>query len=66
MGGVEDKALANTLAVTLAKGSADTLDKTNCKTVEEAVANRLGDTSAMWRPRHWSIHLLTFYPRRIL
>ena len=43
MGGVETEALA----VTLAKARADTLDKTNSKTVKEAVANKVGDTSAM-------------------
>ena len=47
MGGVEAEALADTLGVTLAKARADTLDKTNSKTVKEAVANKLGDTSAL-------------------
>ena len=55
MGDVKADALADLLAVTLAGGGAETLDETNCYTVKEAVANRLGATSAMWSPRHWSI-----------
>ena len=47
LGDVKAEALADPLAVTLAKGRAETLDKTNSCMVEEAVANRLGDTSAM-------------------
>jgi len=47
--------LAEPLAVTLPKRRGKTLDKTSSYRVKEAVANRLGDTSAMWRPRKWSI-----------
>ena len=60
------EALADPLAVTLAEVRAETVDEMNSYTVEGAVANRVGDTSAMWRPRHWSIHWQTFYPRRTL
>ena len=44
----------------------ETLDKTNSYTVEQAVANRLGDTSPMWRTRLWSIRYPTLYHRRTL
>ena len=47
LGALKVKALAKPLAVTLAKGRCKTLDKTNYYAVEEAMANRLGDTSAM-------------------
>ena len=46
-GALKAKALAKPLAVTLAQGRCKTLDKTNYYAVEEAMANRLGDTSAM-------------------
>ena len=59
-------ALAKRLNFTLLEGRGKTLDKTNCYTVEEAVASRRGDTSAMWRTRQWSIRLLSFYQRRTL
>ena len=41
------EALADPLAVTLAEVRAETVDEMNSYTVEEAVANRFGDTSAM-------------------
>ena len=47
-------------------GEVETLDKTNSYTEEQAVANRLGDTSPMWRTRLWSIRYPTLYHRRTL
>ena len=47
MGDVKAEALAKPLAVTIAEGRAETVDESNSYTVEEAMANRLGDTSAM-------------------
>jgi len=58
--------LAEPLAVTLPKRRGKTLVKTSSYTVKEAVANRLGDTSAMWRPRKWSLRELSVYQRRTL
>ena len=55
LGDVRAEALAEPLAVTLAERGPKTSDETNSYTVEEAVANRLSHTSAMWSPRHWSI-----------
>ena len=55
LGEVKAEALADPMAVTLAEVRAETVDKMNSYTVEEAVANRFGDTSAMWSPRHLSI-----------
>jgi len=60
------EALAEPLAVTLPKRRDKTLDKTSSYTVKEAVANRISDTSAMWRPRRWSIRRLSLYQRRTL
>jgi len=61
LGAVKTEALAKPLAVTLAERRAETLDETNSYPVHEAVANRLGDTTAIWRPRHWSLRYLTLY-----
>ena len=47
MGAVKTEELAKPLAVTLAEGRAETLDETNSYMVEEAVADRLDNTSAM-------------------
>ena len=47
-------ALAKRLDFTLPERRGKTLEKTNSYTVEEAVASRRGDTSAMWRTRQWS------------
>ena len=66
LGDVKANGLAIPLAVTLLGGGVETLDKTNSYTVEQAVANRLGDTSAMWRTRLWSIRYPTLYHRRTL
>ena len=66
MGDVKAKALAAPLAFTLAEGGDETHDETNSQTVEDAVVNRLGDTSAMCRPRHWLIYQLTLYQWRTL
>ena len=55
LGAVMVEALAEPLAVTQIEGRGKTLDKPNSYTVEEAVATRIGDTSAIWRPRQWSI-----------
>ena len=69
LGDVKAKGLASPLAVTLpvgGGGEVETLDKTNSYTVEQAVANRLGDTSPMWRTRLWSIRYPTLYDRRTL
>ena len=46
-GALKAKALAKPLPVTLAQVRCKTLDETNYYAVEEAMANRLGDTSAM-------------------
>ena len=46
-GALKAKALAKPLPVTLAQRRCKTLDETNYYAVEEAMANRLGDTSAM-------------------
>jgi len=61
MGDVKAEALAKPLAVTLAEGRAETVDESNSYTVEEAMPNRLGNTSAMRRLRHWSIRCLPLY-----
>jgi len=66
LGDVKAEALAKPLAVTLAEGRADTVDESNYYPVEEAMARRLGDTSPMKRPRHWSIRYLPLYQRRTL
>ena len=70
LGDVKAKRLASPLAVTLpvvgGGGEVETLDKTNSYTVEQAVANRLGDTSPMWRTRLWSIRYSTLYYRGTL
>ena len=58
LGDVKAEELGAPLAVTLAKEKAEKLDKTNSCTAEEGVANRLGNTSAMYRPRYWSIRYL--------
>jgi len=63
LGDVKAEALAKPLAVTLAEGRAEKVDESMSYTVEEAMANRLGDTSAMRRPRHWSIRYLPLYQR---
>jgi len=55
LGDVKADALVDPVAFTLAEWEAKTLDETNSYTVQEAVANIIGDTTAMWRPRHWSI-----------
>ena len=47
LGHVKAEELADPLPVTVAKGEAGTLDETNSYTVEEAVANRFGNTSTM-------------------
>ena len=47
MDAVKQEALAKLLAVSLEEGKAKTLHETNFYTVDEAVANRLGDTSRM-------------------
>lgn len=47
MGDVKTELLVDPLVVTLAEKRAKTLDETNSFTVEAAVVNTLGDTSAM-------------------
>ena len=47
MGGVKAELPADPLVVTLAEKRAETLDETNSYTVEAAVVNTLGETSAM-------------------
>ena len=47
LGGVKTELLVDPLVVTLAEKRAETLDETNSFTVEAAVVNTLGDTSAM-------------------
>ena len=44
---IKAKALAITLGVTLPEGRAETVDESNSYTLEEAIAKRLRDTSAM-------------------
>ena len=66
LGDVKAEALADPLAFTQAEGVAETFEKTNSYTEEEKVANRLGDTSAMSKPRHCFISLLTFFHRQTL
>ena len=44
---VKADTLANPLTVTLAKQRFESLENTNCYTIEEAIANELADTSAM-------------------
>ena len=58
--------LGDVKATSGGRGGVETLDKTNSYTVEQAVANRLGDTSPMWRTRLWSIRYPTLYHRRTL
>ena len=60
---IKAEALAITLGVTLPEGRAERVDQSNSYTVEEAMANRLRDTSAMPRLRHWSIRYLPLYQR---
>jgi len=47
LGAVKTDALAKPLAVTFAERRAETLQETNSYTVEEAVADRLSNTSEM-------------------
>ena len=47
LGAVETEELAKPLAVTFAEGRAETIEETNSYMVEEAVADRLDNTSAM-------------------
>ena len=47
MGAVKTEELGKPLAVTLAEERAEKLDETNSYMVEEAVADRLDNTSAM-------------------
>lgn len=53
LGDVRAEALADPLTVTVAERGAKTSDETNSYSIEEAVANRLSHTSAMWRPGFW-------------
>ena len=52
LGDVKAEPLADPLAVMPAEGRGKALDETNSYTLEEAVAKRLGETWAMWWPRH--------------
>ena len=52
LGNVTAEPLADPLAVMPAEGRGKELDETNSYTLEEAVAKRLGETRAMWWPRH--------------
>jgi len=63
LGDVKAEALAKILVVTLAEGRDETVDESNSYPVEEAMARRLDDTSAMRRPRHFSIRYLPLYQR---
>ena len=56
LGNIKAEALADPMTVTLAERGAKTTNETKSNTVEEVVVNTLRDTSAIWRPRHWSIH----------
>lgn len=47
------EALADPLTVTVPERGAKTSDETNSYSIEEAVANRLSHTSAMWSPGFW-------------
>ena len=47
LGAVKTEELAKPLAVTLAEERAETLDETNSYMLEEAMADRLDNTSAM-------------------
>lgn len=66
MGDIKAEALAKPPAVTLAEKRAQTVDESNSYKVEETMANRLGHTSAMGGPRHWSIPYLPLYQRSTL
>ena len=55
LGNIKAEALADPMTVTLAERGAKTTNETKSNTVEEVVVNTLRDTSAIWRPRHWSI-----------
>ena len=63
---VKAEALAKPPAVTLAEKRDKTVDESNSYKVEETMANRLGHTSAMGRPRHSSIPYLPLYQRSTL
>ena len=52
LGDVKAEPLADPLAVMPAEGRGKALHETNSYTLEEAVAKRLGETWAMWWPRH--------------